>query len=144
MKRQHPMKLKHNIVAVAGLVACSLSLAVSAVEVAPQTKSSAKAAADQQLEIDRMVSKRAEIIKRLGMSAPLEAPEAGEGDFVAEAVAQGIIVEVTLEEVVAAMDAAASTPSNEDDLAAMRLAHFGSYRFFLDGKSPGEKTPDSN
>ena len=136
------MKFKYLVIAVAGLAACSLSIAVSAVEVAPQTKSSAGAAAAQQLKIDRMVSKQAEIIKRLGLSAPMEAPEAGEGDFVAEAVAQGIIVEVTLEEVVAAMDAAAATPSNKDDLAAMRLAHFGSYRYFVEAKFPSEKTPD--
>lgn len=132
--------MKIRIIPILSVAIALTAVAWSAIAISTEEPSTAEKTKSH----DRMVIKQAEIIKRLGMSAPMEAPEAGEGDYVAEAVAQGIIVEVTLEEVVAAMDAAAATPSNEDDLAAMKLAHFGSYRFFLDGKSPSEKTPAAN
>ena len=81
----------------------------------------------------RMVSKQAEIYKRVGMSAPMELPEVGESDFVTTAMEEGRIIEATLEEVEAALIAAGATPSRQDDIAAMRMAHRGSYRYFLDG-----------
>lgn len=86
-----------------------------------------------------MDSKKAEILKRVGMSAPMEQPEAGEEDFVAEAQKNGLIIEVSLEEVEAALKAAAATPSHEDDIVAMRLMQWGSYRFYLDEKTSAEE-----
>ena len=91
----------------------------------------------------RMDAKKADILKRAGMAAPLELPEAGEEDFVAQAQAEGRIIEVTLDQVEAALKAAAATTSTIDDAAAMKLAHWGSYRFFLDEKSPA-KNPKSS
>ena len=132
--------MKIRIIPILSVAIALTAVAWSAIAISTEEPSTAERTKSH----DRMVIKQAEIIKRLGMSAPMEAPEAGEGDYVAEAVAQGIIVEATLEEVVVAMDAAAATPSNEDDLAAMKLAHFGSYRFFLEGELPSEKTPDAN
>lgn len=87
---------------------------------------------------DLMVSKQTDIIKRLGMSAPMELPDDGVTDFVKTAMDEGWIIEATLEEVEAALKAAAATPSREDDIAAMRLAHRGSYRYFLEDKAPAE------
>lgn len=88
----------------------------------------------------RMDSRKKSILKRIGMSAPLERPDPGQPDFVADAQETGWIIESTLEEVEAALHAAGSTPSNEDDIAAMRMAHRGSYRFFLDDGNVSEKS----
>lgn len=112
------------------------ALAFSAEE--PATAEEAAAVEKAQAR-GRMVSKQQDIIKRLGMSAPMELPEPGEVDFVAEAQANGWIVEATLEEVEAALKAAAATPSPDDDAAAMRLVHRGSYRFYLDENSLARK-----
>lgn len=85
----------------------------------------------------RMEARKEDIAERVGMSAPLELPEAGERDVVVDAMADGRIIEVTLEEVEAALNAAKLTPGTEDDVAAMKLAHWGSYRFFLDQQPSG-------
>lgn len=84
-----------------------------------------------QARIAQMKYKKADIIERVGMSAPMELPEPGEHDFIAKAKEMGWIIDTTLEQVEAALKAAAATPSAEDDIAAMRLAHRGSYRFFM-------------
>jgi hypothetical protein len=84
----------------------------------------------------RMEDRKEDIAERVGMSAPLELPEGGERDVVAEAMADGHIIEATLEEVEAALNAAKLTPETEDDVAAMNLAHWG--RFFLDGQPSSE------
>lgn len=141
------MKFKFLAAAVVGLAAFSFVHSVSAVGESPQTKTSdtasAEAAADQQQKIDRVAAmdrKQGEISRRVGMSSCLEISNAGGEDFVAMAQEKGLIVEVTLDEVEAALKAAAATPQREDDLAAMNLAHWGSYRFFLDDK-PAEAAP---
>ena len=72
-----------------------------------------------------MDAKKADIIKRTGMSAPLELPEAGEEDFVAQAQAEGRIIECTLEQAEAALKAALTTSSKKDDDAAMQMIHLG-------------------
>ncbi len=90
----------------------------------------------------RMEQKEEVIRQRVRMSAPMELPEEGEEDFVALAEKEGWIIEATLEEVETALSAAKATSSKEDDAAAARLAHWGSYRFYLDEKPSGadEKT----
>ncbi len=90
--------------------------------------------------VARMEEQKAEIITRVGMSAPMELPEDDEEDFVTEAQKIGWIVEVSLDEVEAALKAAAATPSHDDDIAAKRLAHRGSYRFYLDEQDSAEET----
>lgn len=67
-------------------------------------------------EMDQRIE---EIVSRVGMSAPLEAPLPGEADFAAEKLEEGWIIEATLEEVETALQAARNTPSAEDDIAAM-------------------------
>ena len=96
-------------------------------------------ATEEDAAVARMEEQKAEIITRVGMSAPMELPEAGEEDFIEKAREEGWMIEVTLEEVEAALKAAAATPSHEDDIAAMRLAHRGSYRFYLDEQGSAEE-----
>lgn len=78
----------------------------------------------------------ADVQRRVKISAPMELVEDGP-DAIAEAVANGFIVEATLEEVEAALTAAAATLDEEDDKRALELRHRGSYRFF----SPSLTTP---
>ena len=133
------MKFKSITVAVIRFVVISISLSVFAAE-QPRVKpfdGLSRDAANAQPKIDRvelMDRKKLEIGKRVGMSSCLEISDAGEKGLVTMALEQGLILEVTLEEVEAALKAAAATPQREDDLAAMNLAHWGSYRFFLDEK----------
>jgi hypothetical protein len=77
-------------------------------------------------DLDRVAS---EIRSKTGMSSCLEISEDGDHS-VEEAYAAGWIVDVTLQEVEAALKAAAATPGFDDDIAAKRLAHRGSYRYF--------------
>jgi hypothetical protein len=51
-------------------------------------------------------------------------------DPVEEARENGFIIEATLEQVEAALAAAATTPDLEDDKRALDLKHRGSYRFY--------------
>lgn len=92
----------------------------------------------------RMEARQQEIFERIGLPAPMELPEPGEPDFAAEAIESGWIMEVTLEEVEAALEAAKATPSREDDVVAMRMAHRGSYRFFLDDASVSPRKAKTN
>lgn len=78
-----------------------------------------------------------EVQERVEMSAPMELEIEAGVDPVIEAVELGLIVDVSLEEVEAALAAAAATPEIEDDQRAMLLKHRGSYRFFC-GESDGE------
>lgn len=82
--------------------------------------------------IAQMEKKQAEISERVGMTSCLEISDLANEEFVAKAVENGLIIETTLDEVEAALKSAAKTPDNQDDIAAMRLAHWGSYRFFID------------
>jgi hypothetical protein len=79
-------------------------------------------------------SAKAEILARAGTTSCLEVTEPGDTG-IDDAYNEGIIVDATLEEVEAALAAAAATPGFEDDIAAKRLAHRGSYRYF--GKLSG-------
>jgi len=108
-----------------------LTLPVIAADTNQNTKSEAPA---RDAEVDQGVLEdaKAEVQDRVDMSAPMELPEEGEEDFVAIAEKEGWITDVTLEEVEAALNAAKATPSKDDDIAAMRLAHRGSYRFYVD------------
>lgn len=123
------MKLKRNFILIGMLSGVVIWTGSASSEVSPSPESEKSAG--------ELVDERSkEIADRVGMSSLLEMPESGE-DFVREAVEQGIIVEVTLEQVEQALHAAEATPSTEDDIAAMRLAHFGSYRFFMEN-APSE------
>lgn len=95
-------------------------------------------------QVKKMERRQKEITSRVGMSAPMEAPEEGELDVVAMAYEQGWIIEATLEEVEGALKAAAATPSTEDDVEAMTLAHRGSYRYFLNGDKPEPPVAEAN
>ena len=79
---------------------------------------------------------RMEILTRAGVTSCREVTEPGDTG-IDEAYDAGIIVDATLEEVESALAAAATTPSKEDDIAALRLAHFGSYRFFQQSTGTG-------
>ncbi len=83
----------------------------------------------------RMKQQAQRIMSRLGMSAPLDATETTDPatgiDAIHELYDSGFIIPATLEEVEAALKAAARTADPEDDKAALILKHRGSYRFFL-------------
>ena len=132
--------MKNRIIPILVAAMALTAVAWSAIAISTEEPSTAEKTKSH----DRMVSKQADIIKRLGMSAPMEIPAAGETDFVTTAVEEGWIIEATLEEAEAALKAAAATPSNEDDIAAMRLVHRGSYRYFLDAKISTETPVTSN
>ena len=84
----------------------------------------------------------AEVGDRVQMSAPMAIEIDAGVDPVLEAVSLGLIVEATLEQVEAALAAAAATPDPEDDLRALELKHRGSYRFFCDAP-PAESDPST-
>jgi len=94
--------------------------------------------AAQSEAVARMEQREAEILERVGLPSHLALPAPGEEDIAAVALERGLIVEATLEEVEAALNAAKATPELDDDFEAMKLAHRGSYRFFLDDK-PSEE-----
>lgn len=80
--------------------------------------------------IQRMKAEQKLISERLHITAPMEIEFVNGIDPVMEAYENGFIIEATLEQVEAALDAAANTPDEEDDLEALELKHRGSYRFF--------------
>lgn len=69
------------------------------------------------------------IESRVGVSACLELLEEG-NNAIEEAYDSGWIIDVSLEDVEAALEAACKTPELEDDIEAARLAHRGSYRYY--------------
>lgn len=85
-------------------------------------------------DVNRAAMKEAvaEVYERVQMSAPMAVEIEAGVDPVEEAVDLGLIVEVSLEEVEAALAAAAATPDPQDDLVAMDLRHRGSYRFYCE------------
>jgi hypothetical protein len=86
-----------------------------------------KSEADLRNQLDLAASN---IRSRVGMSSCLEVSDEGD-DSIEEAYRSGWMIEATLEEVEAALSAAAETPEVDDDIAAARLAHRGTYRYFL-------------
>lgn len=126
------------------LALCSLvALASSAAEFSNKSNEDAarlekedqRVLPDQQAALGRMKTRKMEILSRLGMSAPLDATETTDPitgvDSIQQLYDSGFIIPATLEEVEAALHAAAQTPEPEDDTAALILMHRGSYRFFL-------------
>jgi hypothetical protein len=87
-------------------------------------------AAERAASVPRMEKEQVRIAQRLQMSAPMEIELVNGKDPILEAYEDGFIIEATLEQVEAALAAAATTPDPEDDLAAQELRHRGSYRFF--------------
>ena len=83
-----------------------------------------------------------EVETRVGMSAPMEAEIINGVDPVAESADLGWLIDVTIDQVEAAVDSAAATPGNDDDIEAMRLKHQGSYRFYSGDAAP-EEEPES-
>lgn len=84
-----------------------------------------------------------EVQRRVNMAAPMELELENGVDPVAEAEKNGFIIEATLEQVEAALAAAAATPDTEDDKRALELRHRGSYRFFspsVTGSSPSRSS----
>ncbi len=86
-----------------------------------------------------------EISKEVGMAAPLDEELIDGVDPVVEQWESGYIIPATLQEVKAALAAAAATPDREDDIQALILKHRGSYRFFLGGNPENGQptTPDN-
>lgn len=96
--------------------------------------------ADETAQVDaiaQMNREEAEIGSRLKMSAPLELHLINGKDPLGEAIDKGLILDVTLEEAEAAIQAAAATPDPEDDTRASELAHRGSFRFFPQEQAHG-------
>lgn len=79
----------------------------------------------------RLLAAEEQIRTRIGIAPMLVRSEDG-NDPVEELEAMNLIIEVTLEEVEAALAAAAATEGLEDDIEAGRLQQFGSYRYYLD------------
>jgi hypothetical protein len=96
-----------------------------------QSDRSNKRSKDHQLK-----QKEKQIRDRLGVAAHIDVADAVDPmtgyDPVIELYEDGFIIPATIEEVEAALKAAAQTPEIEDDQAARRLKNRGSYRFFLD------------
>lgn len=84
---------------------------------------------------EKMDRKAEKIRNRLGIPSPLDASQTADPltgyDPMMELYESGLIVPATLEQVEAALKAAAATPDPEDDRAALILKHRGSYRFFV-------------
>ncbi len=95
-----------------------------------KTESSEPAADTPEVVAAKLDHDQKQVRDRVGIAALMEVdPDAGP-DLVAEGVRSGYIIEVTLEEVEAALASAAATPDPEDDKRALDLRHRGSYRFF--------------
>ncbi len=94
-----------------------------------ENATSTEMAAEMRVKMDRAA---ANVRERLHMSAMLEvSDDSAEEAEIAELYRSGWIIEATVEEVEAALKAAAATPSLEDDIAAQILAHRASCRFFF-------------
>lgn len=99
--------------------------------------------------VQAMDAAKEEIEERLDITAPLELDLQNGVDPVIVAAEEGMIVEATIEQVEAALAAAAATPEPEDDIEAIILKCRGSYRFFLDPSTvptpePPEGEPDAD
>ena len=95
------------------------------------TEDSAKVQAAEAEAQAQMDEAKIEVFERVGISAPMDLEMIHGVDSVEEARKLGLIVDVTLEEVEAALADAATTPEVEDDIEALRLKHFGSYPFLF-------------
>ena len=107
-----------------------LSFAEGTSENTPMSRTPGEDGQRNNLSLAAMEKEQKRIVDRLQISAPMELELENGVDPVLEAYRSGYIVDATLEEVEAAMKAAAATPELEDDKAALRLRHRGSYRFF--------------
>ena len=132
------------------LTACALAVvAVSAIEPTSSEPSDsppglddnnppADAAREQRKneQAKQRMRRRSQLIaSRIGMASSFDATETTDPatgvDSIQELYDSGFIIPATLEEVEAALQAAASTPETEGDRAALILKHRGSYRFFI-------------
>lgn len=133
MKRHHLIFL----ITFPGLIAlCWTAFAAPAPEQSTESlkTSSETSSGERETTMRIMVGEQKRIQERLQISAPMEIELENGVDPVLEARENGFIIEATLEEVEAALAAAAKTTDPQDDLTAQELKHRGSYRFF---------TPDS-
>ena len=110
-----------------------LSFAEGTSENTPMSRTPSEDDLRNNLSLGAMEKEQKMIVDRLQISAPMELELENGIDPVAEAVENGFIVEATLEEVEAALAAAAATPELDDDQAALTLKHRGSYRYFFNG-----------
>jgi hypothetical protein len=140
MKRQHPMKLTCLAVSVAGLAAVSLSLFAAGSAQSPTPPASHADRAEVAMKEDIQ-----DVQERVHMAAPMEQQLENGLDPVEEARENGFIIEATLEQVEAALAAAATTPDLEDDKRALDLKHRGSYRFYSpSAESDSDTSADDN
>lgn len=133
--------MKHRILPLFTL--CSLAVLASSTEESTTTTTNQESSVPaerisktmDQARVQMMKQQEKRIIERLGISAPLDADETTDPatgvDSIQELYDSGFIIPATLEQVEAALTAAALTPDPEDDKAALILKHRGSYRFFL-------------
>jgi hypothetical protein len=102
--------------------------ASTAKDIAPSTPDQAfPVDSDRVAQMDREINR---IASRLGVSAPMEDSQLIDSREIQRMADEGFIVDVTLEEVEAAVSAAAKTPETGDDIDALVLKNRGSYRFF--------------
>jgi hypothetical protein len=90
---------------------------------------------EESATLKALLIKEQEVRTRLRMPAMLQVSEdPSEEEEIQELYRSGWIIEASLEEVEAAIKAAAATPSPDDDVAAKILAHRASCRFFMDNR----------
>lgn len=129
MRRHHLIA----IITLTGLAAFCWNAAASPAEQdsATESKSPPASTAGEKAEaIQRMEAEQKRVSECLHMTAPMEIELVNGVDPVIEAYENGFIIEATLEQVEAALAAAAKTSDPEDDLKALELKHRGYYRFF--------------
>lgn len=126
------MKRRKTLVALllAGLSAVAVcAVAIPSSSPAPVSEPTAEQAAELRAKLDRAAN---DVRDRLHMPAMLEiSDDPAEEAEIAELYRSGWITEATVEEVEAALKAAAATTTLEDDVAARILAHRASCRYFL-------------
>ena len=134
------MKFKCLVAVVAGLAVVPIPVfaAVPVQPPAPPTNQADQAEVAMEEDIQ-------DVQERVHMAAPMEQRLENGVDPVEEARANGFIIEATLEQVEAALAAAAATPDLEDDKRALDLKHRGSYRFYSpSAESDSDTTSDDN
>lgn len=109
-----------------------IEVPVSARVTGDEVSDSAKQVEDAQALQTRVARQASDVRNRLHMAAVVSVgDDPGEEAEIAELYRSGWIIDATVDEVEAALQAAAATPSTADDVEAKELAHRASCRFFL-------------
>jgi hypothetical protein len=119
----------------------ALSEEVASSPISPTESQADVATSSVSEEEQRLVAAEELIRDRINIAPMFVQQEGSETDQVVDLQAMGMIIEVTLEEVEAALAAAAATEEPEDDIEAARLQQWGSYRYYLDPIPSAEADP---